>query len=118
MKIYIKENGFLNNQELTQEEIDELLADGFTEIQLDDKYMDCSFLDFDNWQTFNLEKYNARHEKQKDDEYVAKVVELIRQRYSINDELAILRQRDAKPTEFDEYNTYVEECKAEAKKGE
>ena len=115
MKVYIKQNRFLNNAEITEEEIQELLNDGFKEIELNDKYADCTFLDFDNWQTFNVGKYNARHEMQKDDEYVAKVVELIRKRYSINDELAILRQRDVKPEEFDEYNTYVEECKAEAK---
>lgn len=115
MKVYIKQNNFLNNQEVTQEEVNKLLVDGFTEIILDDKYLDCNYLDFDNWETFNVEKYNARHEKEKDEQYVAKVVELIRKRYSINDELAILRQRDTKPTEFDEYNAYVEECKAEAK---
>ena len=118
MKVYIKQNRFLNNAEITEEEIQELLADGFQEVEVDDKYADCTFLDFDNWATFNVKKYNARHKKQKDEEYVAKVVELIRQRYSINDEFAILRQRDTKPTEFAEYNAYVEECKAEAKKGE
>ena len=43
------------------------------------------------------------------------VSEKIREKYSINDELAILRQRDTKPAEFEEYNAYVEQCKAEAK---
>ena len=47
--------------------------------------------------------------------YEEYIVELIRKKYSINDEFAILRQRDDKPTEFYEYNTYVEKCKAEAK---
>lgn len=37
----------------------------------------------------------------------------IRARYSISDELAILRQRDTKPSEFAEYNAFVEQCKAE-----
>jgi hypothetical protein len=36
------------------------------------------------------------------------IVKKIRAKYSINEELAILRQRDAKPEEFSEYNTYVE----------
>ena len=47
--------------------------------------------------------------------YEERVVELIRQQYSIDDELAILRQRDSKPEEFTEYYTYVEECKNQAK---
>lgn len=39
----------------------------------------------------------------------------IRARYSISQEFAILRQRDTKPDEFNEYNAYCEQCKAEAK---
>ena len=44
------------------------------------------------------------------------VVKKIRVKYSINEELAILRQRDSKPEEFMLYDSYVEQCKAEAKK--
>lgn len=47
--------------------------------------------------------------------YPNKVAELIRQRYSINDELAILRQRDEKPSEYQEYFAYCEQCKYKAK---
>lgn len=47
--------------------------------------------------------------------YEERVVELIRQRYSLDEELAILRQRDSKADEFEEYNTYCEQCKAQAK---
>ena len=47
--------------------------------------------------------------------YKSFVAEKIREKYSINDELAILRQRDTKPAEFAEYNAYVEECKAAVK---
>lgn len=47
--------------------------------------------------------------------YEERVVELIRLRYDINSELAILRQRDSKPEEFAEYNEYCEECKIQAK---
>ena len=43
------------------------------------------------------------------------IVQKIRQRYSVNEELAILRQRDEKPEEFKEYHDYVEECKTAAK---
>ena len=48
--------------------------------------------------------------------YESMVIGRIRKRYNINQELAILRQRDSKPEEFAAYNTYVEECKAEVKK--
>lgn len=48
--------------------------------------------------------------------YESKIIKRIRKRYSINQELAILRQRDSKPDEFVAYNAYVEECKAEVKK--
>lgn len=47
--------------------------------------------------------------------YEDRVVELIRRKYSLSQELAILRQRDTKPEEFAEYNSYVEECKTIAK---
>lgn len=48
--------------------------------------------------------------------YPELVEELIRQRYNISQELAIHRQRDTKPTEFENYNSYCEECKATAKR--
>ena len=47
--------------------------------------------------------------------YEQKVVELIRQKYSINDELAILRQKDQKPEEYQEYYNYCENCKQQVK---
>ena len=43
------------------------------------------------------------------------IIKKIRARYSVNQELAILRQRDIKVDEFEEYNAYVEKCKAEVK---
>lgn len=45
--------------------------------------------------------------------YEQRVVNRIREVYSIDDELAILRQRDTKPEEFAEYNSFVELIKAE-----
>ena len=47
--------------------------------------------------------------------YEEKVVELIRQRYSIDDEIAILRQKDTKADEYDAWYAYCEQCKQEAK---
>lgn len=54
-------------------------------------------------------------EAMKQEEYENAIVDLIRKRYSLNQELAILRQRDTKPIEFSEYNAYVEQCKQEVK---
>ena len=47
--------------------------------------------------------------------YEERVVEKIRARYTMDDELALLRQREVKPDEFAEYNAYCEACKAEAR---
>ena len=53
------------------------------------------------------------------DEYVPtyeeRVVELIREKYSIDDEIAILRQKDTKQDEYQAWYDYCEECKAQAK---
>lgn len=45
--------------------------------------------------------------------YKERVIARIRERYSIDDELAILRQRDAKPEEYKAYNNFVEQIKTE-----
>lgn len=47
--------------------------------------------------------------------YEQKVTAKIRERYSLDAELAILRQRDEKPEEFFAYNDYCEACKKSAK---
>lgn len=39
----------------------------------------------------------------------------IRERYTLSQELAILRQRDTKQSEYQEYFNYCEQCKTEAK---
>lgn len=49
--------------------------------------------------------------------YEQRIVARIRERYSIDDELAILRQRDSKPDEFNTYNDFVERIKVEEKGG-
>ena len=45
--------------------------------------------------------------------YEQRVVNRIRDVYSVDDEIAILRQRDTKPEEFAEYNAFVERVKEE-----
>lgn len=48
--------------------------------------------------------------------YNEEVNSMIRQKYSLSEELAILRQRDSKPDEFEAYNEYAEYCKVEVKR--
>lgn len=50
--------------------------------------------------------------------YEERVEELIRERYSLNQELAIQRQRETKVDEFNAYYEYCEECKTKAKEEE
>lgn len=47
--------------------------------------------------------------------YESEIIRKIRNRYTVNQELAILRQRDTKPEEFAEYNDFVEKCKKKVK---
>lgn len=50
--------------------------------------------------------------------YAERVEYLIRKRYTVSDEIAILRQREDKVEEFEEYNAFAEECKRIAAGGE
>ena len=47
--------------------------------------------------------------------YVQRLVKRIHERYSIDDEIGILMQKETKPDEFEEHNAFVEQCKAEVK---
>lgn len=47
--------------------------------------------------------------------YEERVEQLIREKYNVNQELAIQRQRDTKVDEFNAYYEYCEECKRIAK---
>lgn len=60
--------------------------------------------------------YSEEELKRMQSERYEKTVEMnIREKYSLSQELAILRQRDSKPEDYAEYNAYCEQCKAQAK---
>lgn len=60
--------------------------------------------------------FTAEEQAQYDQARYENLVESkIRQRYTLSQELAILRQRDTKQSEYQEYFNYCEACKAEAK---
>ena len=111
------ENGNIITQPLFT---DEELAQppyNYTKVEIDDVYSDCQASDFNDDLTFSVDKYNARKQVLANEEYENKIVALIRKKYNVNQELAILRQRETKPLEYQEYYDYVEQCKAEVKLG-
>ena len=61
------------------------------------------------------EDFNRLPETDKQASYGELVEQLIRKKYSLSAELAILRQRDEKPDEFAAYNVYAEQCKQKVK---
>ena len=87
----------------------------YTKVEIDDKYDDCVASDFNQDLSFSIDKYKSRKETEAKIEYENKIVALIRKKYNINQELAILRQRDTKPQEYQEYYNYVEQCKKQVK---
>lgn len=50
-----------------------------------------------------------------EEQYKNRIVELIREKYSVDDELSIQRQRYTKVEEFEEYDAYAESCKQQAR---
>ena len=125
--LYIDKEIYSRTQEVQDEQgnitIQPLFSDetlsqppyNYTKVELDDKYSDCQASDFNDDLTFSIEKYNARKQVLANEEYENKIVALIRQKYNVNQELAILRQRDTKPLEYQEYYNYVEQCKKQVK---
>lgn len=48
-----------------------------------------------------------------DDLRKSHIIAAIRAKYDVNDEMAILRQKDTKPDEYATYNAYIEQIKDE-----
>lgn len=61
-----------------------------------------------NWEEIEIPPYTQA-------EYIEEVRRRVAMQYHIEDEMAILRQRDTKPEEFEAYNAFAEQCKADAK---
>ena len=75
-----------------------------------ENYLECTEL-VPHFKTYTEEEIA----KQKQVRYENLVEQYIRERYSLSNELAILRQANTKVEEFNSYNLYAEECKARAK---
>ena len=125
--LYIDKETYSRTQEVQDEQgnitiqplfSDEELAQppyNYIKVEIDDKYADCVISDFNQDLSFSIDKYKSRKETEAKIEYENKIVTLIRKKYNVNQELAILRQRDTKPQEFADYNEYVEQCKRQVK---
>lgn len=98
MKQYIKNNEIRLPQDIIVEANDKRIINP-TEAQIL----------ADGWEVYEpvVEPYKPTYEE--------RVEQLVRERYSLNEELAIQRQRDTKVDEFNEYYAYCEECKQRAK---
>lgn len=131
MKYWIKEvNGFTSQQkpieyttnengeqvispdyepypEYTDEEVEALFAAAFEQ--------NAVIKDVDGVPTLVKREEPKLTPEQIREKYESEVNERIREKYTLSQELAILRQRDTKPEEYAEYNAYCEECKAQAK---
>lgn len=61
-----------------------------------------------------ITQMEAMQQQQPQISYDQLVSDLIRARYTVDQELAINRQRDTKPEEFQAYFDYCEQCKQQA----
>lgn len=115
IKVYVFNNNLVNAEHLAK--VNELLtSQGAKPINptIIEVPQDAKFADIVNG-AFSLSAYNERKARELNEKYESRVVVLIREKYSLDQELAILRQRDTKPMEFSDYNSYVEMCKTQAK---
>lgn len=96
------------------------LTDGKYRVYLNaEKLTEKNIIKREDSDTEEVEEYDVylcdEFDMDKEPTYESLIEALIRQRYSVSDELAIMRQRDEKPEEFAAYNTYAEECKSLAR---
>lgn len=102
--------------------------DGLKKIVTDDGYhfvapggACCTVIyveDFDTLDGYTVERDTDDKPVRKDTgmNYETLVNDLIRNRYTLSEELSILRQQSSKAEEYEAYYNYCEECKAEAKR--
>lgn len=72
----------------------------------------CIKLPNDNIENFEEVDTQPKYSRM---DYENKVNELIRERYTESQEFSILRQKDTKLDEYNQYYSYCEECKIKAK---
>lgn len=131
MKYWIKEvNGFTSKQkppvwEISEEGVEYLSPDYEPYPEYTDEEVEALFAaafeqnamikDVDGVPTLVKREEPKLTPEQIREKYESEVNERIREKYTLSQELAILRQRDSKPEEYAAYNEYCETCKAQAK---
>lgn len=122
MKIYNSKNELVNyDKSMGRLDIKRtVIAEYETYKQIPDEYRDSDeykvYPADGKWVVFHREGFVIPYtEEEKKDLEDKETERLIAERYSVKQELAILRQKETKPEEFAEFFAFAEECKAKAK---
>ena len=94
-------------KEYTDEEVQAMFREAFEKGGI--------IVDKDGEPTITIPDTPQLTDEERQAQYEDYVNQLIREKYTLSQELAILRQRDSKPEEYNAYNAYCEMCKIEAK---
>ena len=97
---------------VTQKTFDMLPNGKFRVYYNENSYIEEILASDDEGETIKQQTYSYNVIDVKEINKSSIVSSLIREVYSIDDELAILRQKDSKSEEFDEYDKFAEECKS------
>lgn len=100
-------NLYIKNNEIKEQRTIEIIKDGYRTFNPSHEMLIA-----DGWEVYTPP---VAAEEFVEDYYKQRVIKLIRERYSLDDEIAIQRQRYVKPEEFEKYNDYVENCKQQVK---
>ena len=102
----------------------------YTKVEIDNQYSDCQASDFDEDLTFSVEKYNARKQKQDNEDRIAQIKPRLEQ---LSQDLiqaqagAVFEDLEERKAEFQElhnelrtllgkeHRKYVEQCKEQVK---
>lgn len=65
---------------------DKYIEDGYTKIELEEKYFDCKYQDFNEDLTFSVEKYNNRKQKCISEQEIIKIKEWFEEEYTYKEQ--------------------------------
>ena len=119
MKIAIRNNEvYRNYDERFTDSVIQSAPYNYKVVEVGDIPEDCVYSDFDyigGTYVFNQTKYDSRTKTDTQSLYENRVVELIRQKYSVNDEFKVHREKEENPEQYEEYKQYVQQCKVQAR---
>lgn len=119
MKIAIRSNEvYINYAERFTDSVIQSAPYNYKVVEVGNIPEDCIYGDFDivgSTYIFNQTKYDSRKRADIQYLYEQRVVELIRQKYTINDEFKVHREKEENPEQYEAYKQYVQQCKVQAK---